>query len=280
MTEHEIWRVVDPRVDVHAGKVALVTGGSQGIGRGVALTLARRGASVVVHGLTQDYVDETVALIRDEGGEALGAFGPIEDEQTSIDAVARAIGEYGQLDHLVTAAGIQRYGDAVDTSIETWDEVFDVNVRGVFLAARAALPAIRARKGSVTLISSVQATATQNNVVAYTASKGALNALCRAMAVDEALHGVRVNSVAPGSVDTPMLRSAATTWSDGTPEGVEQTIANWGTMHALGRVARPDEIGEAVSFLASDAASFVTGAELRVDGGLLARIAAALPSTS
>jgi NAD(P)-dependent dehydrogenase (short-subunit alcohol dehydrogenase family) len=275
---HSEGTVMDGSERVHEGRVALVTGGSQGIGRGIALTLARRGAAVVVHGLTEDYVDETVDLIRDAGGSAAGTFGPIDREQTSTDAVAQAIATYGRLDHLVTAAGIQRYGDAVDTSIETWDEVFGVNVRGVFLAARAALPHIRAQHGTVTLISSVQATATQNNVVAYTASKGALNALCRAMAVDEAAFGVRVNSIAPGSVDTPMLRTSAAEWSDGTPEGVEKTIANWGTMHALGRVAQPQEIGEAASFLASDAASFITGSELRVDGGLLARIAAALPT--
>jgi NAD(P)-dependent dehydrogenase (short-subunit alcohol dehydrogenase family) len=261
---------------VHEGKVALVTGGSQGIGRGIALTLARRGASVVVHGLTADFVDETVGLIRDAGGTASGTFGPIDQEQTSMDAVALAVEMYGRIDHLFTAAGIQRYGDAVDTPVATWDEVFAVNVRGVFLAARAALPRIREARGSVTIISSVQATATQSNVLAYTASKGALNALCRAMAVDEAAYGVRVNSIAPGSVDTPMLRTSAAEWSDGTPEGVERTIANWGTMHALGRVARPDEIGEAASFLASDAAGFITGAELRVDGGLLARLAAPL----
>jgi NAD(P)-dependent dehydrogenase (short-subunit alcohol dehydrogenase family) len=263
---------------VHDGKVVLVTGGSQGIGRGVALTMARRGAAVVVHGLTEDYVDETVGLIRDAGGSAIGSFGPIDHEETSADAVARALEVYGRLDHLVTAAGIQRYGDAVTTSIETWDEVFGVNVRGVFLAARAALPHIRLQRGTVTVVSSVQATATQADVVAYTASKGALNALCRAMAVDEAAHGVRVNSIAPGSVDTPMLRASAAEWSDGTAEGIERTIANWGTAHPLGRVARPAEIGEAASFLASDAASFITGSELRVDGGLLARIAAALPA--
>jgi len=263
---------------VHEGTVVLVTGGSQGIGRGVAVTMARRGASVVVHGLTADYVDETVGLIRDAGGSATGAFGPIQEEQTSADAVAHAIETYGRLDHLVTAAGIQRYGDAVDTSVETWDEVFDVNVRGVFLAARAALPHIREQRGTVTIISSVQATATQNNVVAYTASKGALNALTRAMAVDEAAFGVRVNSIAPGSVDTPLLRASAAQWSDGTPAGIESTIASWGTMHALGRVAQPEEIGEAASFLASAAAGFVTGTELRVDGGLLARLAAVLPA--
>jgi NAD(P)-dependent dehydrogenase (short-subunit alcohol dehydrogenase family) len=274
---HPEREAMDGSERVHEGKVALVTGGSQGIGRGVALTMARRGAAIVVHGLTEDYVDETVTLIRDAGGMATGTFGPIDQEQTSTDAVARAIEEYGRLDHLVTAAGIQRYGDAVDTPIATWDEVFGVNVRGVFLAARAALPHIRQQHGTVTVISSVQATATQNNVVAYTASKGALNAMCRAMAVDEAAHGVRVNSIAPGSVDTPMLRTSAAQWSDGTPESVERTIANWGTAHALGRVAQPGEIGEAASFLASDAAGFITGSELRVDGGLLARLAAPLP---
>lgn len=263
---------------VHEGKVALVTGGSQGIGRGIAEVFARRGASVVVHGLTQDFVDETVGLIRAAGGAAVGTWGPIDQEQTSVDAVATAIDTFGRLDHLATAAGIQRYGDTVNTSPATWDEVFAVNVRGVYLAAHAALPHIRTQRGTVSLISSVQGVATQNQVAAYTASKGALNALARAMAVDEAEYGVRVNAILPGSVDTPMLRRSAAEWSDGTPEGAEAVIANWGTMHSLGRVARPTEIGEVASFLASDAASFVTGAELRVDGGLLARIAAALPS--
>src|SRR4051794_3061814 len=106
---HSGGATVDGFERVHDGKVALVTGGSQGIGRGIALTLARRGASVVVHGLTQDYVDETVALIRDAGGTAVGTFGPIDQEQTATDAVALAIETYGRLDHLVTAAGIQRY---------------------------------------------------------------------------------------------------------------------------------------------------------------------------
>ena len=269
---------MDDAARTHERKVVLVTGGSQGIGRGVAEVFARRGAAVLVHGLTPDFVEETVGIIRSAGGAALGSWGPIDQPKTCEAAVSACLDAFGRLDHLVTAAGIQRYGDAVSTPVETWDEVFAVNVRGVFLASRAALPHIRKARGTVTVISSVQATATQQQVVAYTASKGALNALTRAMAVDEAEHGVRVNSIAPGSVDTPMLRRSAAEWSDGTPEGVETVIANWGLMHSLGRVAQPCEIGEAASFLASDAASFITGAELRVDGGLLARIAAALPS--
>lgn len=262
----------------HQGRVVLVTGGSQGIGRGVAAAFAAQGAAVLVHGLTEDFAARTAAELRAGGAEAVAVAGPIQDEQTSIDAVAAALENFGRLDHLVTAAGIQRYGDAVNTPVQTWDEVFDVNVRGVYFAAHAALPHIRRQGGSVAIISSVQGVATQNQVAAYTASKGALNALARAMAVDEAEFGIRVNAVLPGSVDTPMLRSSAALWSDGSPEAVEATIADWGRTHALGRVAQPEEIGKVVAFLASAGASFVTGAEIRVDGGLLARIAAALPT--
>ena len=260
----------------HAGKTALVTGGSQGIGRGVALVLARHGASVVVHGLTADFVDETVALIRDAGGQAVGIAGEIQNPETSSRAVELALAEYGRLDALVTAAGIQRYGDVVSTMPEVWDEVFDINVRGVYLAAHVVLPSIRQVAGTVTMISSVQGTANQNQVAAYAASKGALNALCRAMAVDEAAFGVRVNAVLPGSIDTPMLRDSAARFSDGSPEGQDATIRQWGTAHPLGRVGTPDEVGEVVSFLASAAAGFVTGAEIRVDGGLLSRLPAPL----
>jgi NAD(P)-dependent dehydrogenase (short-subunit alcohol dehydrogenase family) len=263
----------------HAGKVAWVTGGSQGIGQGIALTLARHGSAVVVHGLTADFVDETVGLIREAGGRAIGVAGPIQDEETSRQAVALALGEYGRLDALATAAGIQRYGDVVSTTPAVWDEVFDVNVRGVYFAAHHALPAIRAAGGTVTLISSVQSVANQNEVAAYAASKGALNALARGMAVDEAAFGVRVNAVLPGSVDTPMLRSSASQFSDGTQEGQDALIRLWGTAHPLGRVGTPVEIGEVVSFLASDAARFVTGAEIRVDGGLLSRLVAPIPDT-
>jgi NAD(P)-dependent dehydrogenase (short-subunit alcohol dehydrogenase family) len=261
----------------HAGKVALVTGGSQGIGQGIALKLADHGSAVVVHGLTSDFVEQTVALICDAGGKAVGITGKIQDEETSRKAVELALSEYGRLDTLATAAGIQRYGDVVSTSPGVWDEVFSVNVRGVYLAAHHALPAIREAGGTVTMISSVQGVANQNQVAAYASSKGALNALTRGMAVDEAAFGVRVNVVLPGSIDTPMLRGSASEFSDGTQQGQDAVIRLWGASHPLGRVGTPSEIGEVVSFLASAAASFVTGAEIRVDGGLLSRIATTLP---
>lgn len=264
----------------HDGRVALVTGGSQGIGRGAAIVLADQGAAVVVHGYTLDLAEEAVAEIERAGGTACATSGPIDMPGTSEAAVELALQRYGRLDTLVTSAGIQRYGDVGATTESLWDEVFDVNVKGVFLAAHHAIPELRrSPSGSIVVVASTQATATQNQVVAYTASKGALHAMTRAMAVDEAAHGVRVNSVSPGSVDTPMLRHSAALFSDGTDAGTEAVLANWGTAHPLGRIARASEVGQAIAFLAGPQASFITGADVRVDGGLLSRIAAPLPET-
>ena len=262
----------------HTDRVALVTGGSRGIGRSAALELARQGAAVVVHGLETADTDAVVQEIIQQGGRATSAVGPIDDPSTAESAVDLALSEFGRLDTVVTSAGIQRYGDVASTTVQQWHEVMNVNLTGAFLACHFAMPHLRrSPAGSVVVVASVQATATQAQVVAYTASKGALLALVRAMAVDEAAHGVRVNSVSPGSVDTPMLRAAATDFSDGTPAGVEKILANWGTAHALGRIAQAEEVGEVIAFLAGPRASFVTGADIRVDGGLLARLAAPLP---
>lgn len=260
------------------GRVALVTGGSSGIGRGAANELARQGASVVVHGLTMEEANLVVQEIRVAGGIATATFGPIDDPETSKLAVSLALAEYGHLDILVTSAGIQRYGTAIDTPIEVWDEVFNVNVKGVFLACKAALPEIRkSDAGSVAIIASVQASATQGNVAAYSSSKGALLSLARAIAVDEGPFGVRVNSISPGTIDTPMLRNTARLLSDGSPAGMQALVDDWGSAHALGRTGTVQELGAVISFVTSPRASFMTGDDIRVDGGLLARLAAAAP---
>lgn len=260
-----------------SGRVALVTGGSQGIGRAVVELLAEAGASVGVCGLEADVVEETVRAVADRGGAALAVTADVTDRVSMEGAVAASVERYGRLDTLVASAGVQRYGTVVDTDEEVWDEVFAINVKGVYLAARSALPHLRrSDQGSIVVVSSVQGHASQSEVAAYAASKGALDALVRAMAVDEAGYGVRVNAVCPGSVDTPMLRSSARRVSDGTPEATEQVIDRWGRMHPVGRVATAREVAEVVAFLAGPRASFVTGVDVRVDGGLLASLPVSL----
>lgn len=261
----------------HLGRVALVTGGSRGIGAAAALELAAQGSIVAVHGREPEEAAAIVDRIVHHGGRGLALSGPIDDDEVVGAAVETVIDAYGRLDSLVTSAGMQWYGDGVTTTPAEYDTVMSVNVRGVFLAVHHALPALRASgAGSITVVASVQGTATQSNVVAYTTSKGALHAMVRALAVDEAAHGVRVNSVSPGSVDTPMLRASAARFGDPSPEGVKRTLSAWGSAHALGRVGRPEEIAAAICFLAGPRASFITGVDLRVDGGLLARLAAPL----
>ena len=182
----------------------------------------------------------------------------------------------GGVDVLVNSAGVQRYGTVVETEEEGWDEVLDVNLKGIYLASRYAIPGMKKRGGgAIVNLSSVQAFASQTGVAAYTASKGGINALTRAMALDHAGENIRVNAVCPASVDTPMLRWSADLFKG--DKSVEETLEDWGTMHPVGRVARPEEVAEVIAFLAGPRASFVTGGDYKVDGGMLAALGVRLP---
>jgi len=242
-------------------KNALVFGGASGIGWATAHAMMEQGARV------------TIADVRQPPDKGAHYIDCDVREVEQVYAAVRYATESAPLDWLVYSAGIQHYGSVIETSVEEYDLVQSVNARGVFLACRAAIPQMR--KGSaIVLVSSVQALACQEGVAAYAASKGTLEALARAMAVDHAKDNVRVNAVLPGTVDTPMVRSSAERF--GGADRLEHTLEQWGENHPLGRVAHAGEIANLIMFLLSDKASFITGASYRVDGGLLAQLAVRL----
>jgi NAD(P)-dependent dehydrogenase (short-subunit alcohol dehydrogenase family) len=259
-----------------SGKVAIVAGGALGIGRAAARKLASGGASVVICSDREEQVEEAVEELRGEDLEVRGTRADVTSSEDMRSLVDFAVDVYGGVDVLVNSAGVQRYGSVVETEVDVWDEVLNVNLKGIYLASRHAIPQMRQRGGgAIVNVSSVQAFASQRGVAAYTASKGAINALTRAMALDHAQENIRVNAVCPASVDTPMLRWSANLFKGN--KSVEETLKEWGRMHPLGRVARAEEVAEVIAFLASPRSSFVTGGDYKVDGGMLAALGVTLP---
>jgi len=246
------------------GKVAIVTGGAKGIGEATARKLAGLGAAVAIFDIDLDAGYRSATKIAKSG--AVCDFFPcnISVSAEVSQAVAVAVSKFGKIDILVSNAGIQLYGDVITTTDEDWDRLMGINLKGGFLVSKFVVPHMLRRGGAIVIVGSVQSMTAIRNSVAYVTSKHGLLGLTRAMSLDYADKGIRVNCVCPGTIDTPMLRWAAALSDD--PEKVIQTCNR---MHPLGRIGKAEEVADAIVYLASPMASFITGAALIVDGGML-----------
>ena len=257
------------------GKTVLVTGGALGIGRAVCEIVAERGGAVSIIDVDHVAGEELCTSIERAGGKAAFTRVDVANLEEMQVAAKATHAKFGSIDSLVVSAGIQRYGTAVSTDDNQWNEVLNVNLKGAWNAAKSAIPFMSAAGGgTIVNVSSVQALASQQNVLAYTVSKHGLLGLTRSIAMDFAKENIRANAVCPGTVDTPMLKWAASL--DPNPQSVYDAC---NAMHPLGRIAQPREIAEVVAFLAHGSSSFVTGAIWTVDGGLLTQIGG-VPQTS
>ena len=252
-------------------KVAIVTG-TTGIGRATVKRLARGGAHVLACGIDREANE---SLKRETESEGLPVAVQRCDVSSAGDveaATGRCVELFGGVDILVNAAAIHPFGTATETDLDTWNRCLNVNVTGIFLFARSCVPEMKKRgAGAIVNLASVQGYACQRGVAAYATSKGAILSFTRSLALDYAADGIRVNSISPGSIATPMLEHAARTFSPELP--VEDVFKRFGEGHALGRVGTAEEVAELVAFLVSPRAGFCTGGDYLIDGGLLAALA-------
>ncbi|MCU0483248.1 MAG: SDR family oxidoreductase [Chloroflexi bacterium] len=248
------------------GRRAIVTGGASGIGRATAELLAAEGAVVLVADIDLAGAEAAATVIRERGGQAMAVHCDVSRDEDNRRMVALATAELGGLDILVTCAGIARRTDVVESTEEEWDRVIGVNLKSVYLAAHHAIPVMAAGGGgAIVTIGSGWGVKGGDKAASYCASKGAVVNLTRAMAIDHGPQGIRVNCVCPGDTDTPMLRGEARQL--GVDEGAFLASS---ADRPLARLGRPEDAAQAVLYLASDAAAWVTGAILVVDGGGIA----------
>ncbi len=240
-------------------KVALISGGARGMGEVEAKLFAQEGAKVVIGDVLDEDGRRTEAAINEMGGVCVFVHLDVTDEAQWRTAVNEAVSRYGKLDILVNNAGIYRTNTVLETSTTEWEQVMDINAKGVFLGTKSAIPEMKKNgAGSIVNISSVAGLVGNKMSSAYTASKGAVRLFTKSTAIQYAADGIRANSVHPGTIETPMT-AALLENPDYRKDRMDRT--------PIGRLGRPEDVAYGVLYLASDEASFVTGAELVIDGG-------------
>jgi NAD(P)-dependent dehydrogenase (short-subunit alcohol dehydrogenase family) len=244
------------------GRVAIVTGAGSGIGRATAQRFALEGAKVVCADVNVAGSEETVASIREAGGDARAVRCDVSDAASVAALVDGAVKGLGKLDIVANVAGIGGFKRTTEVTLEEWNRMIAINLTGPFLVCQAALPHILETKGAIINTASVAGLKSHPYSAAYCASKGGVVLLTKALAVEYGRKGIRINCVCPGGVETPMIQSFSL------PEGVNQAALS--KIMPLGRFGQPQEVAGTIAFLASDDAMYINGAAVVVDGGMIA----------
>ena len=250
------------------GKVAIVTGAAAGIGRATAIAFAEHGASVALLDCNVAGVEETAAMVRQKSGQALALRADVGIEQEVADAFRQIDANFEQVDILINNAGVELYKDFLDFESVEWDRLLAVNLNSVYYCSKQAIPImIRSGEGSIVNLSSVQALATTGQVSPYAAAKGGILSLTRDMAREFGKHKIRVNSICPGCIHTPMMDRTLATMPN-----AEVVVERMAQAIPLQRLGRAEDIAKVALFLASPYADYISGTSLVVDGGLLSKL--------
>lgn len=243
-------------------KVAIVTGASSGIGRATAVLLAKNGADVVALGRNESELNGVRDAVGDGAGSVKIHLGDITETSQVERLVSETADHFGRIDILVNAAGIIKSGNIENTTLDDWDKMMNINLRSVFYVTQKCVPHLEATKGNIVNVSSVTGTRAFPNVLAYCVSKAAIDQLTRCTALELAPKGIRVNAVNPGVVITNLHKRGGMNDDD-----YEKFLENARNTHPIGRPGKPEEVAELINFLASDRASWITGATYAIDGG-------------